>query len=130
MKLLKIQSNAQGAETILNRMAVTYDAKHAKSHLKPFSSLKPLCHMNTVRKIIERQEASDIIWLYGDGTTVYHSVLSDAHLVVLVGAQYTRDPGANRFMGDLGFRISGNFGVLSVMARMTVGRWMHTYFKA
>lgn len=130
MKKLLIQANLQSVEIILNRMAVTYDARHAVSTLKPFSTVKPLCHMRTMRKIQERQNPRDIIWMYGDGQTVYHSCLSDAQHNVLVGAQYGQDPEKNRFLGDDGFEISNDFGVLETMAKLTVGQWMHKYFKA
>jgi hypothetical protein len=130
MKKIPIQASLQVVEIILNRMAVTYDARHAISNLKPFSAIKPLCHMRTLRKIEERQNPRDIIWLYGDGHIVYHSCLSDAQHNVLVGAQYGQHPEKNRFLGDDGFEISNDFGVLELMSKMTVGQWMHKYFKA
>ena len=122
-------STSQQVEGILQRMSFMYDPTKSKTSVG-FGTTKKLCHLNTVNKVKERNEGSDIIWLYGDGDRVYHSCLSDAHNNILVGARYTADSAAhNKFLGDAGFKISDDFGTLELMRKTTVAKWLQDYFK-
>lgn len=75
------------------------------------------CHTKVARAIRDRQNLTDVIWLYGNSVKdITHSVLTDRQGKVVVGAQYT--VGANKFLGDDGFQVGDE--VYPLQRKLTV----------
>ncbi len=108
---------------VLERIATWVYGPHSNSDIT-FAPHQSLCHLKVAKRIVTRAIDSDLIWIYGDGDRVYHSVLTDAHSTVLVGAQYSRT--SNKFMGKDGFDILG-YGTLELMLCITVRKMRIDY---
>lgn len=75
------------------------------------------CHTKTARAIRDRQNPTDIVWIYGDNETgqVVHSVLTTHTGTLIVGGNFGNSN--HKFLGDDGF-VNGNMELLDLMKKL------------
>ncbi len=74
------------------------------------------CHTKTARAIRDRQNPTDIVWIYGDKEDgqVVHSVLTTSSGQLVVGGNFGNSN--HKFLGDEGF-VNGNKELLDLMKK-------------
>ena len=79
------------------------------------------CHTRAARAIRGRSyKPTDLIWLYGDGSQVMHSVLTDSNQKVITGGNFGLS--SHRFLGVRGFVVGDE--VMDFMRNLTVNNLM------
>ena len=107
---LTIAATVPEVNRVLQRMAATIDPQHATGNQPPFTMAT--CHGQVALEVKKRGIPTDLIWIYGDGRNVAHSVLTNEdHQVVMDTFKKS-----GKFLGAKGYTLSDDkYDLLDVL---------------